>query len=78
MRLCHEYQIHLIADKVYALSAFHIFRFPDAEPFVSILAIDSRDVIDPAFPPRAVGRVQGLGRERPMRGEPTAGADLSL
>lgn len=49
MRLCQRYQIHLIADEVYALSTFDNHRHPGAVPFTSILAIQSGHIIDPSL-----------------------------
>jgi aspartate/methionine/tyrosine aminotransferase len=47
MRLCQKYHIHLISDEIYALSIWHNAEYPNATPFTSVLAIDTKDVIAP-------------------------------
>lgn len=47
MKLCQKYRIHLISDEIYALSVFENPEAPDAPGFVSILSIDTRNIIDP-------------------------------
>ncbi|OLL22474.1 Elongation factor G, mitochondrial, partial [Neolecta irregularis DAH-3] len=47
MRLCQKYRLHLISDEIYALSVFKNPEIPDAVPFVSVLSIDTIDIIDP-------------------------------
>jgi aspartate/methionine/tyrosine aminotransferase len=47
MKLCQKYQIHLISDEIYALSVFKNPEAPNAPGFVSVLSIDTTDIIDP-------------------------------
>ncbi|KAK2755777.1 putative secondary metabolism biosynthetic enzyme [Arachnomyces sp. PD_36] len=47
MKLCQKYHIHLISDEIYALSVFENSEAPDAPRFVSVLSIDTTDLIDP-------------------------------
>jgi len=44
MKLCEKYSIHLILDEVYATSVYD-----DGTPFTSVLAIDSKKLINPNF-----------------------------
>ncbi|KAI4210238.1 MAG: hypothetical protein LQ351_006916 [Letrouitia transgressa] len=48
MRLCNEYQIHLVMDEVYALSVYDV---PDkhAVPFTSALSLPTDKYIDPNY-----------------------------
>ena len=47
MKLCQRYQIHLISDEIYALSVWNNPHSPNAVAFISVLAIDLTDIIDP-------------------------------
>ncbi len=47
MRLCQKYKIHLISDEIYALSIWENPEYPDATPFTSVLAIDTKNIIAP-------------------------------
>jgi aspartate/methionine/tyrosine aminotransferase len=48
MRLCQEYDAHLISDEIYALSVWEntVDKQPAAVPFQSCLAIDTNDLVD--------------------------------
>ena len=47
MKFCQKYRIHLISDEIYALSVFENPEAPGAPDFVSVLSIDTKDIIDP-------------------------------
>ena len=47
MKLCQKYQIHLLSDEIYALSVWKNEDAPKAEPFVSVLSIDTTGIIEP-------------------------------
>jgi aspartate/methionine/tyrosine aminotransferase len=48
MRLCQEYDMHLISDEIYALSVWEntVDKEPAAVPFQSCLAIDTNGLVD--------------------------------
>ncbi|CEJ93789.1 hypothetical protein VHEMI09358 [[Torrubiella] hemipterigena] len=49
MKLCQRRKLHLISDEIYACSIWDnvVDTEPAPEPFVSVLAIDPTDIIDP-------------------------------
>ena len=46
LHFCQKHQIHFISDEVYALSTFSTPTNTTSQPFVSVLSIDSRGLID--------------------------------
>lgn len=49
LRLCSEYNIHLLSDEVYAKSWFPSDDFPEPPSFTSVLSLDLEQYIDPAL-----------------------------
>jgi 1-aminocyclopropane-1-carboxylate synthase len=49
MRLCQKYSIHLIVDKIYALSVFVNPEHIEMEGFTSVLVIETSGLIDPSL-----------------------------
>ncbi|BFZ63142.1 hypothetical protein YB2330_004262 [Saitoella coloradoensis] len=47
MRLCQEYDLHLVSDEIYALSVFPTKENPNPTPFTSVLSIDPNGLISP-------------------------------
>lgn len=46
MKLCQQYQIHLISDEIYAMSVWENPEHPDAAKFTSILSINLAGIIE--------------------------------
>ncbi|MCJ1433827.1 hypothetical protein MMC27_003192 [Xylographa pallens] len=59
LRFCQKHQIHFISDEVYALSTFSTPTNTTSQPFVSVLSIDLRDLIDS----RLVHLVYGMSKD---------------
>ena len=55
MKLCQKYSIHLIVDEIYALSVYDVAQDTSVPakklpiPFKSVLAIESKEYIDPTY-----------------------------
>ena len=49
LQVCAKYNIHLLSDEVYCKSNFPSNDFPSPPPFVSVLSLDLRSIINPAL-----------------------------
>ncbi|KAB8279507.1 pyridoxal phosphate-dependent transferase [Aspergillus minisclerotigenes] len=49
MVFCNRHKLHLISDEIYALSVWENPALPDSVPFISILSMDIKSLMDPSM-----------------------------